>query len=46
MRENHQGDRVILLQLNELESLLKTYRLIIDVDIQKKATQYLDWIIL
>ncbi|WP_175639282.1 DUF2357 domain-containing protein [Metabacillus schmidteae] len=37
-------NRVILLQLNELESLLKTYRLINDVDIQRKASQYLDWI--
>ncbi|MBO1511127.1 DUF2357 domain-containing protein [Metabacillus bambusae] len=37
-------NRVILLQLNELGSLLKTYTLINDVDIQKKATQYLDWI--
>lgn len=37
-------NRVILLQLIELETLLKTYRLINDDDIQKKATQYLDWI--
>lgn len=37
-------NRVILLQLTELESLLKTYRIVNDEDIQKKATQYLDWI--
>lgn len=39
-------NRVILFQLNELESLLKTYRTIQDMEIQRKAEQFLDWIIL
>ena len=38
-------NRVILYQLNELESLLKTYRTTVhDMDIQRKADQFLDWI--
>lgn len=37
-------NRVLLLQLNELQLLLKTYRTINDRDIGRKATQYLDWI--
>ncbi|WP_078544721.1 DUF2357 domain-containing protein [Litchfieldia alkalitelluris] len=37
-------NRVILLQLNDLEALLKSYRTLHDVDIQRKANQFLDWI--
>ncbi|WML26796.1 DUF2357 domain-containing protein [Neobacillus sp. OS1-33] len=37
-------NRVILYQLNELESLLKTYRTVHDLEIQRKADQFLDWI--
>jgi predicted component of viral defense system (DUF524 family) len=37
-------NRVILFQLNELEALLKAYRTIQDLDIQRKAQQFLDWI--
>ncbi|MDQ0231799.1 DUF2357 domain-containing protein [Metabacillus malikii] len=36
--------RVIVMQLNELEHLLKNYRTLNDEEIKVKATRYLDWI--
>lgn len=37
-------NRVLIMQLIELELLIKKYRTINDLGIQKKASQYIDWI--